>query len=68
MRRSKRILCILLSLLLLLTLLPAASLAAEEQPEQMPDESYVFTEEDYALVENDVFASGDFVWVGIYEG
>ncbi len=56
MRRSKRILCILLSLLLLLTLLPAASLAAEEQPEQMPDESYVFTEEDYALVENDVFA------------
>ena len=56
MRKSKRILSLLLALLLLLTLLPAGSLAAEGQTNAAADEPYVFTEEDYALVENDVFA------------
>ena len=56
MRKSKRILSLLLALLLLLTLLPAGSLAAEGQTNEAADEPYVFTEEDNALVENDVFA------------
>ena len=56
MRITKRILSLILALLLILTLLPAGSLAAEGQTNAAADEPYVFTEEDYALVENDVFA------------
>ena len=56
MRITKRILSLILALLLILTLLPAGSLAAEGQTNETADEPYVFTEEDNALVENDVFA------------
>ena len=55
MKGWKRNFALLLALVLLLGLLPMGSFA-EAQPEEAADEPYVFTEEDNALIDNDVFA------------
>ena len=55
-RKTMRILSLLLALLLVVTLLPAGSFAADGQADETAEVPYVFTEEDNALVDNDVFA------------
>ena len=56
MRKTMRILSLLLALLLVVTLLPAGSFAADGQADETAEVPYVFTEEDSALIDNDVFA------------
>ena len=54
--KGRKLICLLLALVLLLGILPAGSAAAEPQAEEGAEAPYVFTEEDNALVDNDVFA------------